>query len=230
MAKLSLLYLIQVMRDTDHNGNAECYDRTLHMLELFDKKFEQKFFSEIDIKYVRAFDVFLQTPRETVYTSKKGNTRVVQRNGNSGNSRRIIFKTLRAILNAAIEAKEASQSTYPFGKGGFQVAKLGEETEGWLVNPDSDNWLYWFNGKPQADKKHLLWKGTPTMLSNIIQHICNKCAASTIKVAFDTLDYVKPTRSDYKKGSTYKKIEQMITLHNKKNIKISDPTPTHINS
>jgi integrase len=29
----------------------------------------------------------------------------------------------------AIEAKEASQTTYPFGKGGFDVAKLGEETE-----------------------------------------------------------------------------------------------------
>lgn len=121
--------LVKTMRATDHNGNADCYERTLHMLELFDKKFDQRFFSEIDIKYVRAFDVFLQTPRETVYTSKKGNTRVVQRKGNSGNSRRIIFKTLRAILNAAIETKEASQSTYPFGKGGFQVAKLGEETE-----------------------------------------------------------------------------------------------------
>lgn len=121
--------LIKTMRDTDHNGNAECYDRTLHMLELFDKKFDKKVFSEIDIKYIKAFDVFLQTPRETVYTSKKGNKRVVQRPGNSGNSRRIHFKTLRSILNLAIEAKEASQSTYPFGKGGFQVAKLGEETE-----------------------------------------------------------------------------------------------------
>jgi integrase len=121
--------LIKTMRETDHNGNAECYERTLHMLELFDKKFDNKLFSEIDIKYVRAFDVFLQTPRETVYTSKKGNTRIVQRKGNSGNSRRIHFKTLRAVLNAAITENEASLSTYPFGKGGFQVAKLGEETE-----------------------------------------------------------------------------------------------------
>jgi len=121
--------LIQTMRDTDHNGNAECYERTLHMLELFDKKFDKKLFTEIDIKYVKAFDVFLQTPRETVYTSKKGNTRTVHRNGNSGNSRRIHFKTLRAVLNAAIVENEASQSTYPFGKGGFQVSKLGEETE-----------------------------------------------------------------------------------------------------
>jgi integrase len=36
---------------------------------------------------------------------------------------------LRAVLNQAIESKEASQTTYPFGKGGFEVAKLEEETE-----------------------------------------------------------------------------------------------------
>ena len=39
------------------------------------------------------------------------------------------MKQLRSILNLAIEAKEASRSTYPFGKGGFEVAKLEEETE-----------------------------------------------------------------------------------------------------
>ncbi|MEI6753440.1 MAG: site-specific integrase [Paludibacter sp.] len=120
---------IQTLRDTDHIGNAECYERTLHMLELFDKNFHKKIFSEIDIKYVRAFDVFLQTPRETTYTSKKGNTRIVQRKGNSSNSRMIHFRTLRAILNQAIQAKEASLTTYPFGKGGFEVARLAEETE-----------------------------------------------------------------------------------------------------
>ena len=41
----------------------------------------------------------------------------------------IHFRTLRAVLNQAIEAKEASPATYPFGKGGFEVAKLAEETE-----------------------------------------------------------------------------------------------------
>jgi integrase len=35
---------------------------------------------------------------------------------------------LRAILNKAIQDKEASESTYPFGKGGFNVAALEEET------------------------------------------------------------------------------------------------------
>lgn len=121
--------LIKTLKDTDHTGNANHYQRTLDMLELFDKNFHKKIFSEIDIKYVRALDTFLQTPRETVYTSTKGNKRIVQRKGCSGNTRRIYFKTLRSLLNMAIESKEASPTTYPFGKGGFEVAKLGEETE-----------------------------------------------------------------------------------------------------
>lgn len=65
------------MKDTGHTGNAICYQRTLDMLELFDKNFHNKIFSEIDIKYVRALDVFLQMPRETIYTSIKGNKRIV---------------------------------------------------------------------------------------------------------------------------------------------------------
>lgn len=120
--------IIDTLRKTDHIGNAECYERTLHMLELFDKNFHNKIFSEIDIKYVRAFDVYLQMPRQTIYTSSKGNKRIVYRPGNSGNSRKIHFRTLRAVLNQAIEAKEASEATYPFGKGGFEVGKLTEET------------------------------------------------------------------------------------------------------
>ena len=69
--------LISTLRATDHTGNAICYERTMDMLELFDKNFSKKIFSEIDIKYIRAFDTFLQTARQTTYTSKKGNIRVV---------------------------------------------------------------------------------------------------------------------------------------------------------
>lgn len=101
---------ITTLKETGHIGNSTCYSRTLHMLELFDSKFDKKVFSEIDIKYVKAFDVFLQK-REC-----------------KGNSRKYYFKALRAILNKAIQDKEASESTYPFGKGGFNVAALEEET------------------------------------------------------------------------------------------------------
>lgn len=124
-----MLNLISTLKSTGHTGNAVNYQSTLDILEIFDKNFSKKLFSEIDIKYIRAFDVFLQTPRETVYTSPKGNTRVVKRSGCSGNTRRIYFKSLRSVLNKAIEANEASPATYPFGKGGFEIAKLGEETE-----------------------------------------------------------------------------------------------------
>ena len=120
---------IQNLKDTGHIGNAQCYKRTLDILAVFDKKLDQRVFSEIDIKYIRSFDAFLQMPRESVYVSSKGNKRIVQRKGNSSNSRMIHFRTLRAVLNQAIEAKEASPATYPFGKGGFEVAKLAEETE-----------------------------------------------------------------------------------------------------
>lgn len=52
--------LIQTYKDTNHIGNAACYNRTLHLLELFDDNFSERVFPEIDIKYVKAFDVFLQ--------------------------------------------------------------------------------------------------------------------------------------------------------------------------
>lgn len=102
--------LVATLKDTNHFGNAECYSRTMNMLELFDNKFSTRVFPEIDIKYVKAFDVFLQ---------KRGCT---------GNTRKFYFKALRACMNRAIQDKEASESTYPFGKGGFNISSLEEET------------------------------------------------------------------------------------------------------
>ena len=102
--------LIQTYKDTNHIGNANCYNRTLHVLELFDEKLPERVFPEIDIKYVKSFDVFLQK-REC-----------------KGNTRKFYFKTLRAVLNKAIQDGEASETTYPFGKGGFSISALEEET------------------------------------------------------------------------------------------------------
>ncbi|KAA6323651.1 Tyrosine recombinase XerD [termite gut metagenome] len=101
---------IVTLKETNHIGNSLCYSATLHLLELFDKKFTTKIFQEIDIKYVKNFDIFLQ------------------KRGCSGNTRKYYLKTLRAILNKAIQDKEASENTYPFGKGGFNIASLEEET------------------------------------------------------------------------------------------------------
>lgn len=102
---------INILRETRHTGNANCYAATLRMLEHYDSKFDKRIFSEIDVKFANGFDVFLQ------------------KRGCKGNTRKYYFKALRSILNKAIQEKEATDKTYPFGKGGFQVAKLEEETE-----------------------------------------------------------------------------------------------------
>jgi integrase len=102
---------INILRETGHTGNANCYAASLRLLEHYDSKFSKKLFSEIDIKFVNGFDVFLQ------------------KRGCKGNTRKYYFKALRSILNRAIQEKEATEKTYPFGKGGFQIARLDEETE-----------------------------------------------------------------------------------------------------
>lgn len=117
--------IVQELRDTGHIGNANAYSRTLHILQQFDKKFGERKFHEIDIKYVNSFDVWLQKPRVSV---GKGGKKI-QREGCAGNTRKYYMKTLRSVLNKAIQEKEATESTYPFGKGGYEIAKLEETTE-----------------------------------------------------------------------------------------------------
>jgi integrase len=102
---------IKTLRETGHTGNANCYAQTLSILEQYDKQLDKRVFSEIDIKFVRGLDVYLQ------------------KRGCKGNTRKYYFKALRAIMNRAIQEKEATGKTYPFGKGGFQVGSLEEETE-----------------------------------------------------------------------------------------------------
>ena len=92
-------------------GNKICYERTLYMLQLNDCNFGNRIFSEIDYKYVKKFDEYLDS------------------RGQSGNTKKYYIKTLRAVLNKAIKDKEASNVTYPFGKDGFSVAALAQETE-----------------------------------------------------------------------------------------------------
>jgi len=81
-----------------------------------------------------------------------------------------------------------------------------------LNNPNVDTWLYWFNRKYVNIPKPMSWKGSNTMLSNIIQHLCGECCISTIKKAFDTSVFVKPTRKEYELSRLYKEIEQIITI------------------
>lgn len=101
---------IENLKATNHIGNAKAYARTLHVMGKYDDKIEERLFPEIDIKYVNAFNVALEKDKC------------------SGNTRKYYMKTLRAVLNKAIKEKEASLSTYPFGKGGFEISTLEEET------------------------------------------------------------------------------------------------------
>lgn len=101
---------IEILKATNHNGNARAYKAGLHILEKYDKKIKERLFSEIDIKYVNALNSALE------------------KDGCCGNTRRGYLKTLRAVLNRALLEKEASAETYPFGIGGFAINKLEEET------------------------------------------------------------------------------------------------------
>ncbi|MFR9592755.1 MAG: site-specific integrase [Rikenellaceae bacterium] len=117
--------VVDELRKTGHTGNADCYARTQHMLKLFDAKFSKRVFSEINLKYVKEFNIWMQTPRESEGVGGK----VIQREGCSGNTRKYYMKALRALLNRAIQDKEASAQSYPFGKGGFEIGKLEEKTD-----------------------------------------------------------------------------------------------------
>jgi len=86
-----------------------------------------------------------------------------------------------------------------------------------LDNTNSDVWLFWFNRKHIKVPEPLKWKGTPSMLSNVIQHICGESISNTIKTAFCMKEYAKPTRKEYESGKTHKEIEQIITISKQKN-------------
>ncbi|MEI6751853.1 MAG: hypothetical protein WCK78_01675 [Paludibacter sp.] len=87
-----------------------------------------------------------------------------------------------------------------------------------IINPNSDIWLFWFGRKSLKNPEFLLWNGSPTLLSNVIQHLCGNCISNTIKIAFETDIFVKPTWKIYQSSKMYKEIEQIITISKKKNV------------
>lgn len=105
------LQYIEKLDKTGKYGNKRCYVNTLDMIKKFDNRFGSKIFNEIDYKYVKKFDEYLDE------------------RGQSGNTKKYYIKTLRAILNKAIKDGEASAITYPFGKDGYSIAALAQETE-----------------------------------------------------------------------------------------------------
>ena len=92
---------IAELHATGHIGNSQTYKQTQDMLRSYDRKLDQRLFSDIDLRYVRGFDMFLQ------------------KRGCCGNTRKFYFKALRAILNRANAEGVGSVATYPFGRGCF---------------------------------------------------------------------------------------------------------------
>lgn len=106
-------YFLEYIKRLDRSGNIGnklCYEQCLNMLKKYDVRFSSRVFPEIDLKYVEGFNVFLDE------------------RGQCGNTKKYYIKTLRAILNKAIKEKECSAASYPFGKDGFSIAALVEET------------------------------------------------------------------------------------------------------
>jgi integrase len=107
-------YFLQHIEKLDRAGkigNKLCYEQTLNLLQKNDKDFSKRVFGEIDLKYVEKLNDFLD------------------QRGQSGNTKKFYIKTLRSILNKAIKEKECSAASYPFGKDGFSIAALAEETK-----------------------------------------------------------------------------------------------------
>ena len=90
------LLCIKDMKETGHIGNAKVWEKVICNMKLFDKKLSTRYFQEIDIKYVSAYNSFME------------------KKGWCGNTRKHDMKTLRSILNRAIVAKECSSTSYPF--------------------------------------------------------------------------------------------------------------------
>ena len=130
---------IKEMKETGHIGNAKVWERSMYNLYLFDKKLNNRVFQEIDIRYVKAYNAFME------------------KKGWCGNTRKHNLKTLRAVLNRAILEKEYNASAYPFGKGGFCISELEEETDKRYLSEASLNKLMGMKSKNKRNEmaRHL---------------------------------------------------------------------------
>ncbi|MCD8101814.1 MAG: site-specific integrase [Alistipes sp.] len=132
--------VINTLRETNHLGNAQCHSDTLRILRKYDRKLGERLFSDIDLRYIRGFDKFLQKRR------------------NRANTRRYYMKTVRSVLNKAIAEGVAPQSTYPFGKGKYEVDSLKEVTAKRYLSPEYlDKIKNWHSDDPKIEYSRLLF-------------------------------------------------------------------------
>lgn len=86
-----------------------------------------------------------------------------------------------------------------------------------LINTNADIWFFWFNRNYIKVPEPLTWAGSPTLLSNVIQHLCGESIPTTIKTAFGTSVFVKTTKKRYEQSKMHKEIERIITISKQKN-------------
>ncbi len=106
------LKYIESLKSAGKIGNMKAYENTLYMLKLFDSQFCKKEFPDIDLQYIEEFYSYLYAER-----------------GCSNNTIKYYIKTFRALINKSFIAKVGSETTYPFGTGGFSISNLEQETD-----------------------------------------------------------------------------------------------------
>ena len=129
---------IKELEERNQLGTASSYDLSLKSLKAFSKSStgnepEKLYFKDITVNWLRKYESYMLNskpdfkPDGTVKTDSKGNEKT--KPGLTETTVGIYLRPLRAIFNAAIEAKEIEQAIYPFGN---------EENKRYVI-PTGDN-------------------------------------------------------------------------------------------
>lgn len=109
---------IEELKNENRFGTAETYSSSLHNLKKFagTKKLQYK---DITVKWLEQFATYMTTDEITMLPNAKVHIRPARSTTTVG----INLRTLRAVFNAAIEAKEIDASVYPFRRNSSQKTK-----------------------------------------------------------------------------------------------------------
>lgn len=101
---------IQNLLDTNHIGTSTGYQKLKRIWLLFDKRLHERLFVELDYNYIVDFDLFLQ------------------KRACSKNTRFGYLKLVKSTFVKAVKDGVATKTNFPFGKNGFDLSELKEET------------------------------------------------------------------------------------------------------
>lgn len=188
-------FISEIDKQNNNHSNHPCYDLTVRLIghfEFIDKLIELFKFFEIDLLALAEefrFNLFIFKKKKLPLALPTKLDDNILPKLNSPLSDDCLIKIMQFL---------------------FQKKKLN--------NPNVDTWLYWFNRKYINIPEPMSWTGSNTLLSNIIQQLCGNCISNTIKTAFGTEDFVKPTWKIYQSSNMYKEIERIITVSKQKTV------------